>query len=340
MKESSDSVHGALDLLTIPDEIEKFILSSDFKVDALATKGSKNHSCKFPCYICKWIFGSATLECSGDDCEYETKEACKSSDEKFKKCIYRTFAQNRKHYEAWVEAGAKRDHLKKFFSVERPPASVFDKFEDEFIVCTVPIDSLHVKLGLFGKPYNDILKLYPKVSKWAGDLFCRTDHWNRFAGNEVDKLLKPGNLDQLKENVLRDVNPGSQRLRVLMMIRNLHAVRRLIAACWKWEPSGFEMNNMNSNESGEHDNSDKCLITEESKDGDRKEQELPEWRAAIRHFASTYLNSSMSITTKAHSVLHHLEDLLEFWGHGLAPFNAQGAESSMGSWTNSTLVTM
>ena len=36
--------------------------------------------------------------------------------------------------------------------------------------------------------------------------------------------------------------------------------------------------------------------------------------------------SPLSITTKAHIVLHHFEDLIERRGHGLAAFNAQGSE--------------
>ena len=309
VKETNQSVHESLTMITLPEG--NFAFTPDFKINALATKGSTNHACRYPCYGCYWQNGAADVACNRDLCEFKSPTDCKESQQRFKPCIYRTFRHNREHHAAWVADGAMPNRRKEFWSVEMPPAGIFDDFSDEFILHKVPLESLHLKLGLFTKCFTHLQTLFPAAALFPAALFVKQDHWGRWPGNEVDKIL--ANLDLLEKMVEDNFLLLGHRARVVRVLEALRALKRLITACWRWEPTGFRLGAGGTDEQ-------KAVPSDEEID------EMEEWRASIRWFKLSYLAARMSITTKAHTVFEHLEDLIAHSGHGLAPFNAQGAE--------------
>ena len=48
-------------------------------------------------------------------------------------------------------------------------------------------------------------------------------------------------VEVLAHNVLNDMRAGGKRIRLLSYVEVLRALKRLINACWKWEPSEFEI---------------------------------------------------------------------------------------------------
>ena len=123
-------------------------------------------------YAHGWVGSGILAAIVSNLCQHASSEECQQDTERFKRCRYRTFTQNRSLYDAWMADGGQQNRRKDFYSVDRKPSSIFDLFDDVPIVLKVPTDSLHIKLGIFSKCYVEIDKLYTLIDRFRGDLFA------------------------------------------------------------------------------------------------------------------------------------------------------------------------
>jgi len=99
----------------------------------------------------------------------------------------------------------------------------------------------------------------------------------------------------MEECIPRDVTPGSKRVRLLAKVNSLRALKNVKDTCFPWDPKGFG-------------------------------EEVEHWRTAVQEFTPWWKATKMTITTKVHFLMHHLEHFIDCFGHGLVPFNCQGSE--------------
>ena len=142
------------------------------------------HGARYPCHLCVWKNGDAN-----DDCPL------------------RTFEGIRENNRRWIESGADPNRLKEFEfqNCRSVPLSIFP--ETGLVADEIPLQSLHLKLGLVNQCFAGLQAVFPGVSEWLGRLKMKKAeyHGGVFEGRQCDRLLD--HLDVLENLIDADNVP-------------------------------------------------------------------------------------------------------------------------------------
>jgi hypothetical protein len=154
-----------------------FTVSSDLKVLNLLS-GIQQSSCRHPCPYCHWQHG-------------------KVPEEQENPCMLRTLGTVRHFHEKWLQSGAKKVELMKFFNcVQRP---LFRDDDSLLVLDKAPPPELHLMLGIVNHMYTAVVAEWPEIEQWPKNLGInrRFQPGFSFNGNHCRLLLK--STEKLKE---------------------------------------------------------------------------------------------------------------------------------------------
>jgi len=148
--------------------------------------------------ICLGIMTHAALHpcpyCEGTKNKFEEHAPCRTLD---------SISEN---HEKWMNESGKKTTLKHYYNCSNRPLLKSHELSTPTLDI-VPPPTLHIKLGIVNKLYDELKKKYPTLDDWPKALFIIKEeyHGQCFEGNECSKLLK--NLDMLCNMLPEELQP-------------------------------------------------------------------------------------------------------------------------------------
>lgn len=206
----------------------------------------------------------------------------------FKKYDKRTFASMNDWHQKWKdETKSKKSVVGKYMNCVAEPLLVTLDVE-KLVMDIFACPTVHLFTGCFNKMFQELEKIYSKVKRWATRLYVKRKKYHGKTFEGPQCKKMLNNLDTLKDLIKGEKGKLSAICEKYVLA--FEALDSVVSACF-----GQFLD--------------------------------PSYPRALSDFQRCYLDLGISVTTKAHYMLEHVDEYIQREGVGLGWFSEQTAEA-------------